>query len=218
MVALLDLYLGPLSQVTELVRRQLLREAEAESIRQAIEDAVKETGAPETSHSICLSHSGLDFAVRSGALVLLVVTGQLHRALFDLTLDQRVRSPKMSQYTEVHDAREMFRWFFVEFKGFTTRGADEELWWDGISAEHTPHEPWLAQQLRDHDELLPILDSWLNDSNWLQLWLDCQLEESMMVNNPRSEHPVISYSSAVATLNFAKVRSLGGLFPIPHKH
>jgi hypothetical protein len=207
-VALLDLYLGPMSEVTELVRGQLLQEQEAESIRQAIEDFAKGTSTPETLYGHYLSYSGLDFSARQEALVSIVVSGELHRALFDLTLGQRVRSLQMSLYTEVHNAREMVQHFFAEFEDDTVRGAGEKLWWDEIHNDGTVHEPWLAQNLRNDVNFLPILHSWLDDSGRLQLWLDSQLEESIVVNNPNSERPVVSYSSAVAIIEFAKVRCL----------
>lgn len=205
-VALLDLYLGPMPEVSQLVRRQLLREKDVESIRQAIESAAKGAGPLEPPYTLWLSCSGLEFTDKPAALVSLVASGELQHALFDLTIGLRARSFQLNRYTEVHEVREMMEHFFVEFEELVGWGGNGNLWWDGISSERTSHQHWLTTRLRGEPRFIPILESWLSDNEDLQFWLDDYQNSSPIVNNPTSPDRVFSYNDGMAITEFAKVR------------
>ena len=84
LVALLDMYIGPTPVVTELVRKQLLRDEETEAIRMAIEKKAKGQDNARDLYSSWLTYSGLDFNNKSAALISLVNEAVLQRAMFDL--------------------------------------------------------------------------------------------------------------------------------------
>jgi hypothetical protein len=215
-VALLDLYLGPSPEVTELVRRQLLQKEETESIRMAIEGRAKGIGGPETIYSKFLSCSGLDFDGKPAALVSLVATGELQRALFDLTLGHWAKFFQLNRFTEVHNVRDMIESFFTLYSEGTNR-AGAQFWWDGIGPKEIPHEPWLTPRLQNDPVFLEVLGDWLSDSEDVQFLMDSYMESSMLVNNPGSPYPVFSYGNGVFILNFLKVRCFGGVLTSLHK-
>ena len=216
-VAMLELYLGPTPEVTELVRRQLLGKEEMEEIQMAIEGRAKGILSPETTYSRLLSCSGLDFGGKPAKLVSLVAGGELQRALFDLTLGHRARWFQLNCFTEVHDVRDMIEDFFTRCSVNTNR-AGAQFWGDGIGLKETSHEPWLTPRLRNDPVFLEVLRDWLSDNEDIQFLLDSYMEQTMIVNNPGSPDPVISYGIGKVILNFWKVCCFGGVLTSLHKH
>jgi len=207
LVALLDTYVGPTPIVSELVRRQLLGQEEAERIRGAIERQAKGHASGRDLYSSWLSRSGLDFKTKSIALAEAINSGTLQRAMFDLTMGQRVKSFQLGQYTEVHQVRRLIedvleddhspRWTsFVEGSG--------TLWWDEINPRLS-HSPWVSSKLSKDADFIPLLETWVKDGEELQGWLDRFELETKLHQNPMSQYPVFSAASAQEIVDFAKV-------------
>lgn len=208
LVVLLDMYLGPTAVVSELVRKQLLQEREEESIRMAIEKKAKGEGSCEDLYSTWLSYSGLDFDVKSQALVAVVNDAVLHRAMFDLMLGPRVKAYQLNGYQEVHEARTWIKNFFSMFHDKIQPILDTtNLWWDSeVSPDEVASSPWISATLREDPDFLKLVENWLGDNERLQRYLDDFEFQAHMSNNPKGPYPVLSESVAKATLKFSQVR------------
>jgi len=208
LVTLLDEYVAPQTVVSDYVRKQLLRQEEENSIRQAIENRQEGQRDINDTYERWLWYSGIDFETQALNLRNIIARGDLLRALFDLTLDQSVRH-MLNHYTEFHEARRTIQLFFTKFANRISEGENPDgLWWDGAFVSQSPDKRWISVSLKNHSSFLPILESWLSDSDYLQSWLRDYEAETPLVNNPRGENRVFSESIAMGVLQFIKVRYL----------
>lgn len=204
-VALLDAYTGPTPVVSELVQRQLLQPEEAETIREAVKRQAKGNSSDGSLYSGWLSHSGLDFEKKSTALADIVESGALQRAMFDLTMGQRVKSFQLGKYTEVHRVRRLIEDVLSDYRRWTSFAkGSEKLWWDEIDPGLS-HSLWANEKLRVDVDFVPLLESWVEDGEELQGWLDRFELETKLHQNPTGQHPIFSAATAVEIVRFAKV-------------
>ena len=200
-VSLLDSYVGPTPVVSGLVRSQLRQRSEKESIWKAIKHRI--VGKDDTSiYFLWLSYSGIDFEDSPAALA-----SMLQNALFDMNLGRRVNSYQLNFYSEVHEVRDSIKGFFVQVRDLVRPAPDpgRSLWWDGISSLRTPHGNWISATLGEDPDFRRVFQSWLDDSEWLQHWLDDFEAKTTTVNNPGSSDPVFSKLSATGVIEFAEV-------------
>lgn len=207
LVALLDEYVGSKPVVADYVREQLLREDERNAIGRAIDSRREGRADPDGQYDCWLRHSGIDFTDEERDLANAIAGGHLLRALFDLTLGRSIRTRMLNNYTEFREVRRAVRAvFFMAHQTISLPDLDR-LWWDEAYISKTPEKRWISIPLKSHSAFLPILESWLKDSEYLQTWLTNYEAETPIVNNPRStvEKRAFSGSTAVELLKFVKV-------------
>ena len=212
LAALLDAYVGPKPVVPGYVRDQMLDSAEHAELSEAIEDKLEGGGRTTGNYHRWLSHSGLDFENQGDALLEAIESGQVHRALFDLMLGQRVKTLQLIHYKEVRTARALVEGFLDDFEEETSREfSTSYVWWEGLTPLHPPHDPWVSPALRNHPFFLPVFESWIKDSEYLQVWLEDFTAKTPLVNNPEATADrVFSHTVAAEVLNWAKVGCLKG--------
>jgi len=207
LVALLDEYVAPQPTVADNVRKQLLREEEVHSIRQAIDNRREgQCDLDGNYYERWLWYSGIDFHDEDSNLPNIIACGDLLHALFDLMLGQSVKTHMLNHYTEFHKARCTVQSFFIKFADRMSASVDpDRLWWDGSFVSQSPDKPWISTPLKNHSKFLSILESWLDDSRFLQIWLSNYEAETPLVNNPKDASRVFSESNAITILQWAKV-------------
>ena len=206
LITLLDEYVGPKPMVADYVRKQLLREEEENSIRQAIQNRQEGLDDIHSPYDCWLVYSGIDFLDNGAELADTIASGDLLHTLFDLTLGQSVKTNMLSHYTEFHQARCTIRSFFVRFSEDISPEANlDTLWWDMAYVPRTPNKRWISTSLKSHSAFLSILESWLSDSSDLQAWLDGYEADGRLVNNPNDPDRVFSELAAAEVLRLAKV-------------
>ena len=209
LVTLLDEYVGPKPMVADYVRKQLLREQEENSIRQAIQNRQEGLDDIHSPYDCWLVYSGINFSDNGAKLADTIASGDLLHTLFDLTLGQSVKTNMLSHYTEFHQARCTIRSFFIRFSEDISPEANlDTLWWDMAYVPQTPKKRWVSASLKSHSAFLSVLESWLSDSNDLQAWLDGCEAEGRLVNNPNDPDRVFSELAATEVLRSVKVGRL----------
>lgn len=191
------------------VRNQLLTSSEADKILVAMERRAKGKEELKDKYGRWLSYSGIEpksleptLDGKDGGRCLLF-------ALFDLGLGQHYKLHALSCYTEIHTVREMVAAFFLRHgKIMSSRPDPDQLWWDGIGFDQTPHKPWTSAELKKDKHFLPLLQCWLEDGKHLQTWLSNFEKTTIIVNNPDSEERVFSRSVAIEVSRWAEVRFL----------
>jgi len=205
-VSLLESYISPTPVVSDLVRRQLVRTSQQKSIRNAIRRTIRGEDHPSV-YFLWLSYSGIDFENRAPAIVAILEDGTLERVLFDMNLGQRVKSYQLNFYSEVHEVRDSVKGFLFQVRSLVSQAPSPQrsLWWDGVSSLGTPHSSWISATLEADADFERIFQSWSDDSEWLQHWLDDFEAKTAIVNNPGSRAPVFSELSAIDVVRFMEV-------------
>ena len=197
LVSLLQKYLFTPPQVTPLVRGQLQTIDESDKIQVALRQVMKLWRTLETPYDELLNHTCLDW--RNERLVNLV-SSDLPPAMFDLMLGDKFMRPLLNEYTDVHSVRRRIQNFVELLPG------DAQLWWDGVTEYAVPHRRWVSKSLAQDPDFEGLLDSWLNDNQALQTWLQQYEKTTRLVNN--SDQPatrVFSEEVAIEVMKFGKV-------------
>lgn len=208
-VALLDEYVAPKSVVAGYVRRQLLHVEEERRIKGIICERQNGRDHGGGLYHISLTHSGLEFDKEDPPLKVAIESGLLLHALFDLNLCHRVKIHMIKHYTEVHEVRAKMKLFFLDQSNSTPPTMElDQRWWDGISPKCLIQDPWMSTELKQRRWLVPLLESWLDDSEHLQSWLDHFEATTRIVNNPLDEDRVFPQCVAIRLMKTTKVRHL----------
>ena len=209
LVALLDEYVAPQPVVANYVRKQLLQEDEKNVIQQAIDNAREGQHDLNGTYGRWLWYSGIDFDSQASNLPNVIARGDLLCALFDLMLGQSVKIHMLNHYTEFHEVRCTIESFLIKFASMmSTEPTPGKLWWDGTFVSQSPDERWITTSLKNHADFFPILESWVEDSTYLQNWLQDYEAETPSVNNPKGLDRVFSEPMAIKVLQWLKVRYL----------
>ena len=197
--------------VVGFVRQQLLQSQEQFTIRSVIQARLRGESTPESLYDVWLSYSTIDIEKNQAALANEDGLELLTHGLFDLFLGT-IKSFHLDHYSEVHAVRGMISSFITNWRSSTFRRQEEHgLWWDGVSPQRTPGEPWISLELREDCRFFSLLEIWLEDGERLQTWLDGFEAETVLVNNPQDVTRVFSEENTTEVSSWAKVGRPGQL-------
>lgn len=203
-VVLLSVYLGPEAEVASFVREQLITEDEEAAIRGSIQKAAGRNKKLESTYDSYFSRTNLN---ASDVLSELGMEGFVE-VVFDLELGNRVKSLKLGQYSDVHELRRAIEEFVLKWRGGEGGSyVTGSLWWDGIDSSGTPNAQWISTSLARDRDFYTVFGRWLEDSSFLQSWLDGLGESSGLANNRESTKGLVfSLEAASRIMDLAKVR------------
>jgi hypothetical protein len=207
LVSLLQKYLTPHPRVTALVRTQLITMDHKDAITEALRRVTNLCHVIDTPYDAFLNHTCLDWHDEE---LVAQVSPDLPSAMFDLMLGERVRRLLLNRYSDVHVVRACIEAFIdIWVDDLHPHSMGVELWWDGVSADVAPHQPWIFRGLREDRDFERLLESWADDNMHLQDWLRRFERATTLANNYGQEgNSVFSEETAISIMGFAKVRFL----------
>lgn len=199
-VALLNIYIGPEAEVSTLVRHQLMTDSDEAQIMEAVTVALNKDQKLENVYDAYLLSTSLDIA----HVVAKVGIQPLVEAMFDLNLGDWVKRLQLSDFRDLHEARDVVEKFVLRWTTHTVQG---RIWWDIIDPSMTPRPSWISRALEEDPGFYEVFGRWQAESDELQRWLDGLERSPAMVNNPASGMDVV-YSADVALgiIGLAEVR------------
>lgn len=207
-VSLLQKFVSPKAEVSDLVREQLTTSRQKDDMTVALRQVMKLWRTIDTPYDVFVNYTCLDWDNQQEVYQVLP---ELRSAMFDLMLGDQVRRLLLNRYSDVYAIRKRIEHFVLsQANNLKTRCNPTKLWWDSATLDVEGNQRWTSKALEEDPDFVELVLSWLGDGENLQGWLRDYEERTRLTNNYLEEKDrVFSESTAAEIMAFAEVSSSG---------